>query len=71
VKLNVVAALVELTDLVDGLGSTTALEEEVTVTFRALPAVIRVTPREPAVGPKFVSQLSASDDGLTAIVAAA
>ena len=65
------AELDEDTDLAAGLGSTTALDEEVTVTVKAVLPDARVMPTVPAVGPKFVSQLSASAVGFATRVAVA
>jgi hypothetical protein len=61
----------ELTDLAAGLGSTTALDAEVTVTVRAVLPDARVMPTDPAVGPKFVSQLNVRAVGFATSVAVA
>jgi hypothetical protein len=66
-----VAVLEELTDLAAGLGSTTALDEEVTVTVRAVLPEAKVMPTVPAVGPKVVSHDSARAVGFATSVAVA
>ena len=65
-----VAVLDELTDLPAGLGSTTAADEDVTVTVRAVLPEKRVMPTDPAVGPKLVSQCSERAVGFATSVAA-
>jgi hypothetical protein len=53
------------------LGSTTALDAEVTVTVRDVLPDARVMPTIPAVGPEFVSQLNARAVGFATSVAVA
>ena len=60
----------EVTDLTAGLGNTTALDDDVTVTFRAAPVAARVIPTVPATGPEDVLQLSARAVGFATRVTA-